>query len=316
MITIFTENSTKHPVLSFIKRCLRMFKKFIQRKSFSLKYGGHYAVTRSLLVGLDELHINYNYNPKKIDDINKTVLILSNIGALETAIKLKQKGKIEKLFAGPNIINNPGNEKDLLSSKEIDGFIVNCEWTKELYSIAVPELNNKLYIWPAGVDEKYWSPIFIKKEKIALIYKKNDTNNFYLSVKRILKENGWQTLTIKYGDYKEKEFKDKLLESLISVFLSKGESQGLALVESWSMDVPTLVWNPEIIEPKYKIRTSSCPFLNQENGLQWKELNDLDNILKDDNVYLNIKPREWVMNNMTDKICAQKLIDIIKQNVK
>ncbi|MGB8815780.1 MAG: hypothetical protein WCC74_00875 [Minisyncoccia bacterium] len=310
MITIFTENSIEEPVISFIKRYLRALKKIALGKSFSLKYGGHYAVTRSLLVGLDKLQVNYNYNPTKIDDLNKIVLVLSNIRALKTAIKLKQNGKIKKLFAGPNIINDPADEKELLSSKEIDKFIVNSDWTKELYGIAVPELINKLSIWPAGVDEEYWSPKPEQKNKKALVYWKNGTRDFYQSVVNILTENGWKISTIKYGKYKEKEFNKKLSDVSISIFLSNWESQGLALAESWAMDIPTLVFNPKTIYEKYQVETSSSPYLSKDTGYDWKDINELNYLLKNENL-MDIHPRKWLLENMTDKICAQKLLNII-----
>ena len=40
------------------------------------------------------------------------------------------------------------------------------------------------------------------------------------------------------------DFRRLLDEAAIGVFLSTFETQGLALAEAWSMDVPTVVWDP------------------------------------------------------------------------
>ena len=59
---------------------------------------------------------------------------------------------------------------------------------------------------------------------------------------------------------------------LLAVFLSSSESQGIALAEAWSMNVPTFVWNPKPKElnGRYFPSVDSAPYLTPETEFPGK----------------------------------------------
>ena len=79
------------------------------------KYRGHFAVTRSLVEGLDAIGASYNYNPKYPWELAETVIVLAGARTLRQAIKLKKKGRIKKLLAGPNIVVFSSDENSILA---------------------------------------------------------------------------------------------------------------------------------------------------------------------------------------------------------
>lgn len=117
-------------------------------------------------------------------------------------------------------------------------------------------------------------------------------------------------------NYSKEEYRKKLNESKFAVFLSIAETQGIALAEAWSMNVPTLVWDPEI--EHYYIRglkTTASPYLSSKTGMRWKEIGDFKKILENINIYLaEFSPREWVLNNMSDVKSAKRLLEIVNYN--
>ena len=184
---------------------------------------------------------------------------------------------------------------------------------KQIYEKLNPSLVGKLAIWYAGVDTKYWNPTNKNKNKEVLVYWKNTTPKaFCVEIESIIKKYGYTINRVRYGHYNKKHYKDALDRSLFAVILSITETQGIALVEAWSMDVPTFVWYPDIEHPFIRnVKTTSAPYLTEKTGIKWKELADFENILKNKNLQLeNFSARRWVLENMTDKISVEELLKI------
>jgi len=289
------------------------------------KSGGHHAVTRSLLTGLQKIGVNFNYNPHSINEVGDYLYVLSDSNALIQGIELRKKGIIQKLLAGPNIMVRSNEFNHLLASPEIDTYIVNSQWTYNAYIEDESSLKNRLQIWPAGVDVTYWDPISIflqdkiKRDcKKILVYWKTEGESFCKLVEASIKSAGFEPVRIKYGAYKALQFKNLLQESLCVVFISRTESQGIALAEAWSMDVPTLVWDPQ--EPfTFSGKTfwpiNAAPYLCEENGILWKNQEELQSTLSNLGHKLkSMKPREWAVKHMSDEVCAKHFLSIMNEN--
>src|SRR5262245_168136 len=65
-------------------------------------YGGHPAVTRSVVEGLARLQAPYRYNPRYLTLVSDIVIVLAGLEALQQAIFWKRERKITVLVAGPN----------------------------------------------------------------------------------------------------------------------------------------------------------------------------------------------------------------------
>lgn len=283
--------------------------------------GGPSSVTKSLLNGLKKLGVNFNHNPQSVKQVGDCVYALSDVNTLYQGIHLKKEGIIKKLFAGPNIMTRANECNHVLASPEIDTYIVNSEWTYIAYIEDEPSLKNRLQIWPAGVDTDYWAPQKSLQQKIiaetkkVLVYWKTEKESFCSLVENTLRSAGFQPVRLQYGHYSQEQFNNTLQDVICAIFISRSESQGIALAETWAMDVPTLVWDPQ--EPltmcgKVFWPISAAPYLNKSNGLFWKNIEELKTLLSD--FYKNIEhtsPREWTLQHMTDEVCAQYLLNII-----
>ena len=139
-------------------------------------------------------------------------------------------------------------------------------------------MNDHLYAWYVGVDEEYWKPMSNDHQTSnkVMVYWKTEPEHFCHSVEELLRKYGWEPVRIHYGHYDLTTYKKVPSEVRFAVSLSRFESQGIALAEAWSMDVPTLPWNPK--ENYYNNKTyhvPSCPYLCALMGKDWKELADL-----------------------------------------
>ncbi len=298
---------------TIIKKYLMGFKR---NDTFHPIYGGHQAVTRSLISGLDKINVEYNYNPRRISDLNENVIVLTDINALRQLIRLKRKGRINRLFAGPNLVILPSDNIDLITAKEIDKLIVPSQWVYGAYSIDAPSLSGRCIVWPAGVDARYWKPKQMPESQRSdiLFYIKNVPQDLIEPYRQIVQEEGYNITTIVYGEYNSKQYLGTLQRCKVAIFFTKTESQGVALAEAWSVNIPTIVYRVnEWIHKDYPGKVfpaSSAPYLSPSTGLFFSNEEDFRECLQ--NVLVSEKnrfsPRKWVLSNMTDEICAKNLI--------
>ncbi len=301
-----------------VKNFLRPIPPFMRNE----KYRGHFAVTRSLVEGLRKIGATFNYNPKRLTDIGEVVIVLSGIGTLRQAIQWKKEGRIHKLFAGPNLFVMPSEECPEIANPEVDFWISPSDWPVWYVEEDMPELAGRALVWPAGVDTEYWRPSKKIRERTSVtIFIKGVLPNLDLPTGYVecLREAGFDdtdTNFIYRGNgryYTQEEYFLKLDQSGLLIGFSLSESQGIAWAEAWSMDVPTFIWhNDETIIKGRSVRVSTAPYLNPQNGAFFKnarELRILFEIWK--NGGYNFSPRKWVIDNMSDEICSQRLLEII-----
>lgn len=278
---------------------------------------GKYQETRSVLKGLYELHVPYRYNPASFKEVTDTVLVLADQRALLQAITFKQQKRIRRIIAGPTIVTRADEYGGILASPEIDICLVPSLWVQQAYEEQLPALKGKIRCWYAGVDTTYWqssSADIVVATKDALVYWKTEPEEFVEAVESALKLHGWVPHRIRYGFYKPEEYKALLSRCRIAVFISKSEQQGLALAEAWAMNVPTLVWDPQLMsthEYTYSF-VSSCPYLTKQTGQTWKTMSDLNHRLSSLGRKV-FSPREWVLAYMTYEQSSLALLRIINE---
>ena len=283
------------------------------------EYGGHYSVTRSLIEGLKNNKIDFNYNPFLFQKVNNVVIVLSDARALKQMIELKKNGKIKTLVAGPNIVEFPFDNNNILCHYLIDMVIVPSKWVSDLYIELKPVLKDKIYIMPAGVDVKFWkvNKKSNKAKHILLYLKGNYDEKLYNLCKQNLKKYEVTITEIKYGKYSLFNYREILKDvDLLIGFPCSSESQCIAWAECWATNTPTLIHSIDtFVHRNIEYKCSSAPYLNEINGLLFKDITDFDlkfNTL----IYSNnkkLKIRQWVISNMSDYIITKRIVKKISE---
>ena len=272
---------------------------------------GPEAVFNSLQKGLAELGQGFVVNQKKRLPQGAAVCVLSGAGALGWAIGQKKIGKIGKIIAGPNVAITPLDHKGLLINAAIDRLVVPCGWVKEHYLKQAPSLAGKIYVWAAGVDVP---PITaVQKDFDFLILDKIRGNRILADkIGDCLIAQNFKIAVLVYGKFSQRRYFECLERSKYLVYLSDSESQGLAMFEAWARNVPALVWDKEIFDYQgIKIQGNiASPYLNSGCGQRFKDFDDFINQLPGF-VSGQFFPRNFIENNFTNKLCAQKYLDIV-----
>ena len=276
----------------------------------------HWAVAHSVIRGLKKAACDYNVNPDIVAEVKENVVITANHHAALQAYEWKKENRIKTLMVGPNFA--PSTENFFIAWPLVTCYLGNSEWYEANLRRINPALENRICRWFAGVDENDWNPSTKFKDKQTnkvLMYHKTD-GQVVDEATILLQKYGYSVIRINYGGYKPEYFKKALQECKFAVFVSQSETQGIALAEAWSMDVPTLVWNPKTShdwDGYTWIDTSACPYMNPMVGLDWQEMDEFRRIVESfESLSQSFEPRRWVLLNMTDKISVEKLLSNIR----
>ena len=116
--------------------------------------------------------------------------------------------------------------------------------------------------------------------------------------------------------YDEKDFLTQLKNSKYGIWLGRHESQGFALEETLSCDVPLLVWNVKLREQEWSKRyvyknvkssVTTIPYWDKTCGEYFYNSNELeetfDIFIKNIDTY---EPRKFILNNLSQERCSEK----------
>lgn len=299
----------------YFKRIARRVKYFFQRRSYSSHplFRGHFAVTRSLVMGLQKIGANFNYGPLTVRQLADTVVVLAGVDTLRQAIQLKRNGYIRRLYAGPNIVVFSSDHDSILASPEIDAVITPSQYVDALYIEDNACLREKIFAWPAGVDTEYWKPTSqLDRDRILIFEKQNKGPVGPVEpYADYLRGIGWQVEIIRYGSFRHPAYRESLQRACLMLGFVTDESQGIAWAEAWSCDVPTLIWrNTSNVYGGRHYKCSTAPYLCSENGLFFDDLAHF----KEQFGYWathrqQFQPRQWTLATMSDEVCARHLYD-------
>lgn len=276
------------------------------------KYRAHFAVTRSMVEGLQKIGIRSNYNPKNLKEVAEVVVVPGGFHALRQAIGWKQTGYIRTLLAGPNLVDFPSENRQLMCASEIDVLIVPGNWVVDNFISDRPELRGRVKYWPSGVDTNYWFPSSLAKEpNKVLIYDKPKRGPVCLidDYARFIEGKNYHVDILYYGQYIPNDYLEMLRKCSVMIGFSPDESQGIAWAEAWSVNVPTLLWNQDYVTFKGRTyRASTSPYLTSKTGMFFYSFLDFEKVFEYwVNNWDQFHPRDWVIENMSDEVCAKNL---------
>lgn len=303
-----------HPVASLPRRLAKAALKAVGHGRPAPKYGGHPAVTRSLIEGLTTLGATFNYNPATLDGLHDVVVVPGGIQALRQAIRLKKQGRIRRLLAGPNLVVLPTDFDGLITSPEIDTYVLNSPWTQNMYELVAPSLKGRVRLFPSGVDADWWwdGPRAHRADHM-LFYNKRPPQRLYDACADVAREAGFTVDVVQYGSYTVEDYRARLHRSSVLVHWAEQESQGISTLEAWAADVPTLIWDPRsFMWQGVNYDSCSCPYLSRATGRSFRDASEFEALLREGAADRSrYAPRQWVLDNLTDARSAQLMLDIV-----
>ena len=188
-------------------------------------------------------------------------------------------------------------------------------------TILCKDLN--MEVLPFGVDtEKYklLNNIPRHDKNRVFLYKKSRSHNDYHVITQFLQKRNIDFKVFSYNQrYSENEYLEYLQHAKYGIWVGIHESQGFALEEALSCDVPLFVWNVtsmnQEIGPNYdNIPATTIPYWDERCGEYFHRQHEMERTF---DLFLSkldtYKPRDYVVENLSFDACENIFTNHIKQ---
>jgi len=198
------------------------------------------------------------------------------------------------------------------------------EWVVNIWKQSNLTNHLNLVTLPFGVDtNKFISILPIERRENVLVYFKHRNPTHLVFIEKFLKISGIKYEVYSYDKkYDEIDYLRFLQNTKYGIWIDAHESQGFALQEALSCDVPLLVWNVTSMSDEYgskydnSLLATTIPYWDNKCGEYFYNDNEFINkynlFMSKLNTY---KPREYILENLSIEVCENKLIDKIN-NIK
>ncbi|MGZ3819061.1 MAG: glycosyltransferase [Mucilaginibacter sp.] len=304
-------------LISFLKRIVKKERMSGVRKVFI-----------NLCRGLDELKIDYDINlPFKKIQSGEPVVVLGN-----GEYALNGYDQKNPIIAGIGLMTHPAEWPDLFNEYPVAKYLQHSDWTRNIYARYYGA--DRCGLWLAGIDTDKWAPSPVSDKKFDfLVYnkimwdKEKTSNELKTPILKKLDQVGLSYHEITYGQYQESEYYSLLQQSKAMLYLCEHESQGFALCEALSMNVPVLAWDQGFwLDPnrfgwgeEKPVPASSIPFFSESCGMSFKGFEGFESKLHsflDELKSGYFHPRDYVLENITLKKSAQRMLEIVDEVYK
>lgn len=267
--------------------------------------------------GLEKMldYLKYEYTNGDEKDIKNYDIILSPNKPIDTS-----KYPNKKFIFGPHFSVFPNNKLyEIKNTNNNAVYLQPSEWAA--YSWINKGANSliPIKIFPFPVNTIKFKPIPKNKRTKVYIYYKRRQPNELLFIQSFLKNKNIKFEVFDYlNKYPEKKYLKYLQKAKYGIILDAHESQGFAIEEALSCNVPLLVWNVTNMSQEYnsrydKIPASSIPYWDSRCGEFFYDKNEFETrynlFIKNLNKY---KPREFILENLTMKKRATEFDSLIK----
>lgn len=188
-------------------------------------------------------------------------------------------------------------------------------WRNSSYCVGIP-----IVLMPFSVDIDRFCAIRPPDERtqVFVYYKGRAPNDIYF-VLSVLEKRGVKGKVFQYGKYNESEYLTYLQQSRYGIWIDAHESQGFALEEALSCNVPLLVWNVKSMNQEYgqnypDIPASTIPYWDGRCGEMFYNAGEFESTL---DLFLSkldtYSPRDYIVENLSPSICEKHLIKTIQE---
>lgn len=220
---------------------------------------------------------------------------------------------VSNCFIGPNVCVIP-TQSNVVMEQKYKKLLVPSEWVKTLYSKWIP--NDVIEIWPVGIDTDLFSDKSNdNKEYDFLIYfkrRKQEELNFITS---FLNSSNLTFKIINYGDYSEETFLDVISKSKRGIVIDSSESQGIAIEEMMSCNLPLLVWDVrkwDDMGPNNSCESTSIPYWDSTCGEFFYNKEEFIEKFQKFMSCDTYAPRNYILKNLS----LNKSIEILSKIIK
>ena len=175
---------------------------------------------------------------------------------------------------------------------------------------------------PFCVDTEKFKPENNTEEYDCFVYFKHRHPSILDSVLKELSMRNMKYIVFSYGKYNENDYINILHKVKFGIWIGCSESQGFAIQECLSSDIPLLVLNATSMfdeynsdnksynyrneKGKYKLEATSLTYWDDSCGIVVSDfLTDLDTMMSS---YNRFSPRDFILQTLTPELCINRFL--------
>lgn len=260
----------------------------------------------------------FQYNFGNMNDIKNFDIIYSPSLPINSALYPKKK-----FIFGPHFSVFPDKRLSVINNINKNAvYIQPSEWVCKLWSYfkEIQHIPLKQLCFPVNTEK--FIPLNIKthltRKKVFIYFKRRKSEELSF-LKTFLHNKNIEFKVFDYVKrYDEEDYLKYLQESKYGIILDAHESQGFAIEEALSCDVPLLVWNVRSLNQEEGINypdipATSIPYWDNRCGEYFYKEEEFEGKYKE---FMNkldtYKPREYVLENLCIDKCAENFKKLIK----
>lgn len=173
---------------------------------------------------------------------------------------------------------------------------------------------------PFGVEtDKFTEKKPITQRNKVFLYYKHRENNELDFLTQFLNSKNIDYHIFSYGSYNETEYLDYLQQSKYGIILDAHESQGFAIQEALSCNVPLFVWNVSSFNQEAGTNypdfpATSIPYWDERCGEFFYNKEEIEEKFE---LFLSkletYNPRKYILETLSMEVCERRLIDFINE---
>jgi hypothetical protein len=283
--------------------------------------GGQTRVFLNLCDGLRRIGEPFRVNDFRFAKRNPAALACI-IGKPFLLDKLEWKNPI--LF-GAAVYSHPVDDPNVLQRLPIKKILVPGPWMREMCK---SDWGNAVIDWPVGIDTDLWATAVPHSKSIdVLLYDKvrwerqQFEGTLLKPIRAVLRHFGVTFLEIRYGHYREDDFRAALSKCRSMIFVCEHETQGIAYQQALSCGVPIFAWDRggPWCDPSYYPHkvvfapVTSVPYWDDRCGAKFTNASEFADLWSE--FWENVKadrfaPRDYIHENLTLEKCARRYVEI------
>ena len=266
--------------------------------------------------GLERLlkYLNYDYKiVNYINDINNYDIIYSPCYPIDTS-----KYPDKKFIFGPHFSVFPDNRLMYINNVHNNSiYIQPSDWAKDVWvNMGVENIIPvKPFAFPVNTEK--FNDLGKERSKVFIYHKRRNPEELNYIETYLNNKNIEYKIFDYVKRYNEQEYLEYLQESKYGIIVDAHESQGFALQEALSCNVPLLIWNTKYMSQEYggnfnEIPCTTIPYWDERCGEYFYEKNEF---IETYDIFIDkldtYKPREYVLDNLSVEVCAENFKRLI-----
>lgn len=221
-----------------------------------------------------------------------------------------------KFIFGPHFAPFPGEHEIGPIRGPNSCFILPSQWVIDMWKAYSITCNLNMIAMPFGVDTDQFAPVDCHKENV-FIYMKHRSPEDLQFVEHMLSILGISYSVFYYSRYHEVDYIEFLKTAKYGIWLGAHESQGFALEEALSMNVPLFVWGIRTLNQEYMssyppVPATTIPYWDSSCG---EVIYEKDEFLPMFSKFLegHYSPREFVVNHLSRDVCDNRFLQLCNE---